>query len=151
LRVTRARAVRLAKAANKADVVPKLFSFNIEALAWMYVKPGMGEEEALLAIWAEGSRDLRRRATLDPAGVSAPIKCEDREAAADALQIAADRLSNALAHDHDEYRVRKELSELWPDFVSGLPAQDSEPTQEIKAAAASHGGDSVAAARARWR
>lgn len=28
---------------------------------------------------------------------------------------------------------------------------DSEPTQEIKAAAARHGGDTVAAANARWR
>ncbi|MCW2133367.1 hypothetical protein [Arthrobacter sp. VKM Ac-2550] len=28
---------------------------------------------------------------------------------------------------------------------------DSEPTQEIRAAAARHGGDSVAAANARWR
>ncbi|MFF1385533.1 hypothetical protein ACFVWT_18420 [Arthrobacter sp. NPDC058288] len=125
LRVTRARAIRLAKAANKADAVPKLCSFNIEALAWMFVKPGMGEAEALLAMWSEGTRDLRRRATPDPAGVSAPIKCEDRESAADKFQISADRLSAALAHDHDEYRVHKELSELWPDFVSGLPAQES--------------------------
>lgn len=125
LRVTRARAIRLAKAANKADSVPKLCSFNIEALAWMYVKPGMAEAEALLAVWSDGSRDLRRRATPDPAGVSASIKCEDREAAADKFQVSADRLSAALAHDHDEYRVRRELSELWPDFVSGLPTQES--------------------------
>lgn len=125
LRVTRARSVRLAKATNKLDPSATLCSFNIEALALMYVADGMSEPQALLALWSAGSEDLRRRLTPDPAGVSAPIKCADSQAAADMLQAAADQLAAALGHDGDEHKVRKHLSDLWPDFVSASPLQES--------------------------
>jgi hypothetical protein len=77
LRVTRARAIRLAKAENKRTAVPPLSSFNLEAFGLMFMERGMDEATALLALWEEGARDLRRRLTPDPAGVSQPIKVAD--------------------------------------------------------------------------
>lgn len=50
LRVVRARAIRLAKAEYKRTATPPLCSFNVEALGWMFVEPGMGEPAALLAL-----------------------------------------------------------------------------------------------------
>jgi hypothetical protein len=70
LRVIRARAIRLAKAECKRTAVPPLCSFNLEAFGLMFVERDMDEPSALLALWAEGARDLRRRLTPDPAGVS---------------------------------------------------------------------------------
>ena len=43
LRVTRARAIRLAKAENKRTAVPPLCSFNLEAFGLMFVELGMDE------------------------------------------------------------------------------------------------------------
>lgn len=51
LRVTRARAIRLAKAENKRIAEPLLCSFNLEALALMYVRSGVGVAGALLSLW----------------------------------------------------------------------------------------------------
>ena len=119
LRVTRARTIRLAKAENKRVPDPLLCSFNIEALALMCVAPGAGVPQALVRLWRDGAVDLRVRLTPDPAGVSAPIKCRDRYAAADRFDIAASRLESALAYDDDESWVRQELATLWPEFVAG--------------------------------
>lgn len=118
LRVTRARAIRLAKAENKRVAEPLLCSFNLEALALMFVMLGVGVPGALMALWREGAADLRSRFTPDPAGVSAPIKCSDRYKAASRLDFAADRLESALSCDYDENRVRRELATLWPEFVA---------------------------------
>lgn len=125
LRVTRARAIRLAKAENKRhpEVLP--CSFNLEALALMFVEDGMAVPDALVSAWRSGASDLRVRLTPDPAGVSAPIKCENRFEAADRLDYAADRIESALAHDDDEQWVRNELRQLWPDFVAALPGQET--------------------------
>ncbi len=117
-RVTRARAIRLAKAENKRTETPPLCSFNVEAFGTMFVSTGMSEPQALLAIWREGAADLRRRLTPDPAGVSAAIKVEDRQRAIDRLQDAADRLEMALSRDWDEAWVRTKLQPLWPDFIA---------------------------------
>ncbi|MDV6296943.1 hypothetical protein R3Q02_28350 [Rhodococcus aetherivorans] len=124
LRVTRARAIRLAKAENKrpgAKPEPPVCSFNLEALALMFVQPGQNVATALLALWENGAKDLARRNTPDPAGVSAPIKVADRGYAVDRLTRAATALRSALEYDDDEYRVRSHLHELWPDFVSTSP------------------------------
>ena len=43
LRVTRAGAIRLAKAENKRTAVPPLCSFNLEAFALMFVERGMDQ------------------------------------------------------------------------------------------------------------
>lgn len=118
LRVTRAHAIRLAKAENKRTATPSLCSFNIEAIGWMFVERGMDDAAALLALWADGARDLRNRLTPDPAGVSAPIKVPDREEAVRRLSYAAQQLASALDNDDNEIRVREALRPLWPDFVA---------------------------------
>jgi hypothetical protein len=125
LRVTRARAIRLAKAENKRTAVPPLCSFNLEAFAIMFVDRSMDVPAALLALWEEGARDLHRRRTPDPAGVSKPIKVEDRPRAIERLEFAAGRLARALDHDEDEAEVRAALRPLWPDFIAEHPGEAS--------------------------
>ncbi|NRI70146.1 hypothetical protein FEZ60_32110 [Rhodococcus sp. MS16] len=123
-RVTRARAIRLAKAENKRPgrrPNPPLCSFNLEALALMFVQQGQGVPAALLQLWESGAKDLARRNTPDPAGVSAPIKVSDRDYAVERLTQAAGTLRAALECDDDEYQVRGHLSRLWPDFVAPTP------------------------------
>jgi hypothetical protein len=117
LRVTRARAIRLAKAENKRST-PPMCSFNVETFGLMFVIHGVNEAEALLSMWQRGARDLASRFTPDPAGVSAPIKVVDREYAVARLAFAAGRLRAALDNDHDEQIVRNNLKQLWPDFVA---------------------------------
>lgn len=117
LRLVRQHAIRLAKAENKRRAEPLLCSFNIEALGLMFITPGMNDAEALLALWREGAADLERRLTPDPAGVSGPIKVEDRPAAVDNLRSAASALQTALDNDHDRESVRKALAPFYPDFV----------------------------------
>jgi hypothetical protein len=125
LRVTRARAIRLAKAENRRTAIPPLCSFNREAFGLMFVERGMDEPSALLALWQEGARDLRRRLTPDPAGVSKPIKVQDRPRAIERLDDAAGRLALALDHDDDEATVRAALRPLWPDFIAERPGEAS--------------------------
>lgn len=120
LRVTRARAIRLAKAENKQST-PPLCSFNVEALAWMFVDAAHREPEALMALWRQGAQDLSVRSTPDPAGVSGPIKVVDRDYAVARLSFAADRLQAAIDNDDDERAVRRSLQHLWPDFVASEP------------------------------
>lgn len=122
LRRVRARAIRLAKAENKRTATPPLSSFNIEALALMFVEDGIDSARALLAIWRDGAADLQIRLTPDPAGVSAPIKVADPDLAVSRLEAAANVLQSALDHDDDEDWVRRQLAQLWPDFVAGSPA-----------------------------
>jgi len=125
LRVTRARVIRLAKAENKRTAVPPLCSFNVEAFGLMFVELGMDEPSALLALWEEGARDLRRRLTPDPAGVSKPIKVLDRPKAIERLEFAAGQLAQALDHNDDEAKVRAALQPLWPDFIAERPGEAS--------------------------
>lgn len=120
LRVTRARAIRLAKAENKREEKVPLCSFNLEAFGLMFVNSTHDEPAALLAVWERGAADLRRRLTPDPAGVSQPIKVADRDYAVRRLEEAASRLRAALDHDDDPDRVRAELRGLWPDFIASV-------------------------------
>lgn len=117
LRLVRQHAIRLAKAENKRIPKPLLCSFNIEALGWMFVTPGMNDAQALLALWREGADDLERRLTPDPAGVSAAIKVADRAKAVENLRFAATRLQSALDHDDNAEWVREALAQIFPDFV----------------------------------
>jgi hypothetical protein len=139
LRVVRAHVVRLAKAENKRTYPAVLCSFNLEALALMYVRSGVGDAEVLLALWQDGAQDLRRRLTPDPAGVSAPIKVADRPAAVRRLQEAADRLAAALSRDDDQDWVRYQLRPLWPDFV----AESRGASTKARTAAALRAGASL--------
>ncbi len=118
LRVTRARAIRLAKAENKRDAQVPLCSFNLEAFGLMFVRPGEDVASALLALWENAASDLRTRYTPDPAQVSPPIKVADRGFAIDRLEAAAGSLRTALEHDYDMSVVSAELRRLWPEFVA---------------------------------
>lgn len=117
LRLVRQHAIRLAKAENKRESTVPLCSFNLEAFGLMFVTPGMNDANALLALWSMGAADLRHRLTPDPAGVSAPIKVEDRDCALRRLTSAAAHLQAALDRDWDEEHVRAHLYEVWPEFV----------------------------------
>lgn len=131
LRLVRQHAIRLAKAENKHTGEPPLYSFNVEAFASMFVKPGMSDAEALLAIWRSGAADLAVRLTPDPAGVSAPIKVEDVDRALRSLRYAARQLQSALDLDNDAEHVRKSLAPLFPEFVP--PALNSYSKAQVVA------------------
>lgn len=120
LRSTRARAVRLGKAENKRAGDPLLCSFNVEAFGWMFTVAGMSVASALSALWRKGASDLRVRLTPDPAGISAPIKVADRDAAIRDLEYAAGQLDRALTNAWDERWVRTQLAPLWPEFIAGV-------------------------------
>lgn len=124
LRTMRARAVRLAKAENKRTHPAPLCSFNIEALAIMYLNEVMRLPAALLTLWEAGAADLSRRLTPDPAGVSADIKVKDRPAAARRWEQNANAIAEAMAidgnrsrHASPDFMIRKVLRPLWPDYV----------------------------------
>lgn len=140
LRLTRQHAVRLAKAENKREGGAPLCSFNLEALALMFTEAGMDDAAALLALWERGAADLERRLTPDPAGVSAPIKVEDKEYAVERLRFAALHLRAALERDWDEEHVRSQLYVLWPEFV---PAKTGVETKARMVAASRTPGASV--------
>jgi hypothetical protein len=74
LRRTRVKVVRLAKVWNKQYVQPGMCAFNITALALASITEGMGIATGLAAFFAYAAKDLKKRLTPDPAGVSPPIK-----------------------------------------------------------------------------
>lgn len=127
LRTMRARAVRLAKAENKRTDPAALCSFNIEALAIMYLNEVTPLPVALRTLWSEGARDLARRLTPDPAHVSADIKVEDRAAAVERWADNAAHIATAIGIENDGYAgtsagqrenmIRQALRPLWPDYV----------------------------------
>lgn len=125
LRVIRARAIRLGKAENKRTTPAPLCSFNVEALGLMFVRRGMSEVQALLALWKEGGADLAKRLTPDPAGVSDPIKVENRAVAVQRLAEATRALEAALSRDGDEQWVRRHLAPLWPEFIATRPGEST--------------------------
>lgn len=123
LRTMRARAVRLAKAENKRTDPAALCSFNVEALAIIYLNEVMPLPVALRTLWSEGARDLSRRLTPDPAHVSADIKVKDRAAAVERWGDNAARIASAIdidaytGLDRPEVMIREVLRPLWPDYV----------------------------------
>lgn len=119
--VTRAQAVRLGKGENKRTDPPALCSFNVEALAWMFLREVLPLPEALLLLWSQGAADLARRLTPDPAGVSAPIKVKDRFAAARRWQSNAQRMEAALRPGCSDAEVQALLHPLWPDYIADDP------------------------------
>lgn len=132
LRRTRARAVRLGKAENKRTGTPVLCSFNVETFGWMFTEAGMSTPSALAALWRKGAADLRNRLTPDPAGVSAPIKVPDRDAAIRDLEYAVGQLDAAMSKPWDENWVKRQLAPLWPEFI----AAPGETTSKARIAAA---------------
>jgi len=118
LRVTRARAIRLAKAWNASFSKPGLCSFNIAALALSAVEEGVGVPRALLALFDFGARDLDEHLTADPAGLSGPIKLLiETGSVVERMRRAADLMRQALEHDKDEDAVADALANLFPKYV----------------------------------
>lgn len=118
LRVLRARVVRLVKAWNKQYTDPAMSSFNIEALALLGVVRVGNLETALAEFFTYSAGDLARRLTPDPANVSPPIKCPDRELAVLRLQTATTAMRDALSNDRDEDRVKTALSRVFGEYVT---------------------------------
>ncbi|MDX6198989.1 MAG: hypothetical protein QOJ79_2140 [Actinomycetota bacterium] len=141
LRVARARTIRLAKAENKRTDPPALCSFNIEALAWMFVPTAMPLPESLLTLWENGAADLRARLTPDPARVSKPIKVADRDAAVKRWEDASWRLGQALRPGQTDRAIRDLLHPLWPEYVADDPSQT--PARRAATAAAIRSGRSL--------
>ena len=131
-RQKRARVIRLAKGENGEHGEKALCSFNLEALALLYVKEGTGLAVALAELFEEGAADLDRRLTPDPAGVSPPIKTLIlRKSAAKRLRRAGEYVREALDNDDDECRVRAALSEVFPSFVEACEPSDEDMRESL--------------------
>ena len=139
LRRTRARVIRLAKGWNKQFTRPGLSGFNISALALQSVEQGAGVARSLTEFFDFAARDLQKRRTPDPAGVSGPIKILiDRGTVVRRLKNAARRMEDALENDGDEKTVRDALADVFHQYVDRLPN-----THSMGAVAASlRGGNS---------
>ena len=119
LRRIRRIVIRLAKAWNKQYSEPGLSSFHLSVLAWEFVTAGLGVPQALHALFDQAaSRIARGQATLDPAGVSAPLKLLlERPIVAARLRKAADALAEALANDGDAIAVQAALHRVFWKYV----------------------------------
>ncbi len=127
LRQNRARIIRLAKGENVEYSEKAICSFNIEALALGSVEAGKSLGIALAELFEYGADDLEAHETLDPAGVSPPIKTLLKRSIAVKRWTRAGRLvREALANAEDECAVRTSLSQLFPSRVEACPVSDSE-------------------------
>lgn len=118
-RVHRARVIRLAKAAVKQDATPVISSFNLEALALAYVDKDDTIAESLRDLLLDGADSLAEGPTLDPAGVSDPIKLPDGVSpAATVARIRELGEAVACAVDADTLEdAETALSAVFPDHV----------------------------------
>lgn len=135
LRQKRAQVIRLAKGENSRYDPKTLCSFNLEALALMYVQQENGLGPMLANLFLGGASDLSKRLTPDPADVSPPIKVRDRELAVKRLQRAGGFVQAALDNDNDECVVRGNLHQVFPDYV-----ELCQPTDKDMRAALQDGG-----------
>lgn len=119
LRVHRARVIRLAKAAIKEGGNPVISSFNVEALALLYVQETGEVSDGLRDLFVYGAADLARRLTPDPAGVSKPIKLlAPHDQVVRRMQFLAGKLNDAVEHRYDEERVREALAAVFPSYIT---------------------------------
>ena len=135
LRQKRAQVIRLAKGENSRYDPKTLCSFNIEALALMFVEDKEYLGAMLVDLFLRGASDLSKRLTPDPADVSPPIKVRDRELAVKRLQRAGGFVQAALDNDNDECVVRGNLHQVFPDHV-----ELCQPTDKDMRAALQDGG-----------
>ncbi len=125
LRRMRAKVIRLAKAWNKQYAQPGLCSFNIEALALEAIKEETGVADGLVTFFKYAARDLSKRQTPDPAGVSAPIKTSiEREAVASRIGKTAETFETALNSDNED-DARDALANVYWVFVTPPPSSSS--------------------------
>ena len=134
LRQKRAHVIRLAKGENSERAAKALCSFNLEALALESVESGKGLGVALAEFFEYGAKDLNRRLTPDPAGVSPPIKTLiDRPKAARRLERAGSLVREALDNDDDECAVRSALSKVFrPSFVDACAQPDRDTRGSLR-------------------
>jgi hypothetical protein len=125
LRRHRARVIRLAKAAigNDGEQVV-LCSWNISAFALDDITATGALSESLAEFFAAMAVRIHEGPTLDPAGVSAPIKLPDgisREKAVARLVVFAEKMLEALEHRHDHARALAALAEVFPAQLAEAP------------------------------
>ncbi len=125
LRRLRSKVIRLAKAWNKQYSQPGLCSFNIEALALEAIKQEMSAADGLAALLDFGAKDLAKRKTPDPAGISAPIKTLiDREIVAGRLKRTVETLNAAIETDN-ENDARDALADIYWVYIEPSPGSSS--------------------------
>ncbi len=118
VRVTRARAVRLAKAWNKQFSEHSLSSFNIVALALEAITQAMPIDEALLAFFEHAAASIAIRHTDDPAHISGPIKLEGtKDQAVKRLTQARDHLRACRDAEPIAAAVQAELSCVFWNYI----------------------------------
>ena len=109
-RRTRRHVVRLAKAQVQQFDKPHLCSFNLAALAWECIQSAQRIDQALWKFFDYAATELTKHLTRDPAGVSEPIRVDDRRLAVDRLQRTAHGLRLAIDAGDDEDKARLALS-----------------------------------------
>lgn len=109
-RRTRRHVVRLAKAQLQQFDKPHLCSFNLAALAWECIQSTERIDLALWRFFNYAATELAKHLTKDPAGVSAPIRVDDRRLAVDRLQRTAHGLRLAIDAGDDDDKARVALS-----------------------------------------
>jgi len=110
LRCTRRHVVRLAKVQVQQFDEPHICSFNIAALAWECIQSAERIDHALWRFFDYAATELARHLTNDPAGVSGPIRVDDRKLAVDRLERTAHGLRLAIDARDDEDKVRAALA-----------------------------------------
>ena len=106
---TRRHVVRLAKVQIQQFDEPHICSFNVAALAWECIQSAERIDSALWRFFDYGAAELAKHLTRDPAGVSGPIRVDDRKLAVDRLARTAHGLRLAIEAGDDEDKVREAL------------------------------------------
>ena len=110
LRQTRQHVVRVAKAHAKQFSEPAVCSFNIAALAWECIELAEPLDRALQQFFDYAATSLAQHLTADPAGVSAPIKVDERNRAVQRFRTVADALDLAIEAGDDDAKVYEILA-----------------------------------------
>ena len=110
LRRTRRHVVRLAKAQVQQFDKPHLCSFNLAALAWECIQSAERIDLALWRFFNYAATELAKHLTKDPAGVSSPIRVDDRSLAVDRLARTTRGLRLAIDALDDEDKVQAALA-----------------------------------------
>ena len=133
LRRTRRHVVRLAKAQVQQFDEPHICSFNIAALAWECIESAERLDIALLRFFDYAAAGLAQHLTGDPAGVSEPIRVDDRQLAVDRLRYTADGLRLAIDADDDEHKVRTALTAAGVFWLLVAPSNGSQANKLVEA------------------
>jgi hypothetical protein len=122
LRRVRRRTVRLAKGWARQYVPAPLCSFNLEALAHHALVEPTDLATALQSVFRYGATSLAVAETADPAGVSDPIRCDERGRAVDLLTRAADGLDRAIAAGDNADAAYDALAAVYFRYLEGKSA-----------------------------